>query len=103
MRRHFGFDEDLYNNCPKWVNIDGYLQTEKYFKEIEDVIREDFTFKPQFLRPCRSMIGSFEDPVSLHIRRTDYLDLCHTIIIILDWITMRRHCLTLMKIERCYL
>ena len=23
----FGFDEDLYNNCPKWVNIDGYFQT----------------------------------------------------------------------------
>ena len=73
----FGFDEDLYNNCPKWVNIDGYFQTEKYFKEIEDVIREDFTFKSQFLRPCRSMITSFENPVSLHIRRTDYLDLAH--------------------------
>lgn len=73
----FGFDEDLYNNCPKWVDIRGYLQTEKYFKEIEDTIREDFTFKSQFLRPSRSMIGSFENPVSLHIRRTDYLELSH--------------------------
>ena len=75
--KHFGFDEDLYNNCPRWVDVRGYLQSEKYFKEIEDLIREDFTFKPQFLRPSRSMIGSFEDPVSLHIRRTDYLTLSH--------------------------
>ena len=75
--KDFGFDEDLYNNCPRWVDVRGYLQSEKYFKEIEDVIREDFTFKPQFLRPSRSMIGSFEDPVSLHIRRTDYLTLSH--------------------------
>ncbi len=73
----FGFDDDLYNNCPKWVDVRGYLQSEKYFKDIEDTIREDFTFKPQFLRPSRSMINSFENPVSLHIRRTDYLTLSH--------------------------
>ena len=32
---HFHFDEDLFNNCPDNTNIDGYLQSEKYFKHIE--------------------------------------------------------------------
>lgn len=73
----FAFDEDLFNNCPKWVNLEGYFQSEKYFKNIENQIREDFTFKPQYVRPSRSMMNSVEEPVSLHIRRTDYLKLAH--------------------------
>ncbi len=73
----FAFDEELFNNCPKWVNLEGYFQSEKYFKNIEDQIREDFTFIPQYLRPSRSMMNSVEEPISLHIRRTDYLQLAH--------------------------
>ena len=41
----FEFDEELFNNCPDNVNIDGYRQSEKYFKHIEDSIREDYQFK----------------------------------------------------------
>ena len=75
--KSFAFDEDLFNNCPKWVNIEGYLQSEKYFKNIEKEIKEDFAFKEEFAKPSRDMIATVEEPVALHIRRTDYLQLDH--------------------------
>jgi len=30
----FGYDNDLFLNCPDWVSIQGFFQTEKYFKDI---------------------------------------------------------------------
>ena len=45
QEKHFHFDEELFRMCPDHVDIRGYFQTEKYFKHIEDEIREDFTFK----------------------------------------------------------
>ena len=75
--KSFAFDEDLFNNCPKWVNIEGFLQSEKYFKNIEKEIKEDFVFKEEFAKPSRDMIATVEEPVALHIRRTDYLKLDH--------------------------
>ena len=41
--RHFHFDEEFFNLCPDHVSLQGYFQTEKYFKHIESEIREDFT------------------------------------------------------------
>jgi hypothetical protein len=73
----FAFDEELFSNCPKWVNLEGYFQSEKYFKNIEEEIREDFTFKDQYLRPSKQMMSNVDNPLSLHIRRTDYLTLSH--------------------------
>ena len=71
----FSFDENLFNNCPKSVNLAGYFQSEKYFKNVEDEIRNDFTFRSEYLRPSRSMMNAVENPISLHIRRTDYITL----------------------------
>ena len=39
----FQFNETLFNECPDWVSLYGFFQTEKYFKHIEDQIREDFS------------------------------------------------------------
>jgi hypothetical protein len=69
----FHFDEELFDNCPDWVNLVGYFQTEKYFKHIENEVREDFLFKDDILNPCKEMISEIEEPVSLHIRRGDFL------------------------------
>ena len=55
------------------MTLQGYFQTEKYFKHIEDEIREDFTFKDDVLAPCKEMIEDVENPVALHVRRTDYV------------------------------
>ena len=69
-RRH-DFDEELFVNCPDDVDLVGYFQTEKYFKHIEDEIRNDFTFNEELLETCRSFIEG--DVISLHIRRGDYV------------------------------
>ena len=69
----FSFNEKLFNECPDWVTLQGYFQSEKYFKNIEDTIREMFTFRNEIAEPCQSMINSVENPAALHIRRTDYL------------------------------
>jgi hypothetical protein len=69
----FSFDVNLYNNCPDWINLVGYFQTEKYFKNIELEVKEDFSFKDKILIPCKDMISKVENPISLHIRRGDYL------------------------------
>ena len=71
--RFFHFDEELFSMCPDHVSLQGYFQTEKYFKHIEQEIREDFTFKDEILKPCKEMISSVEEPIALHIRRTDYI------------------------------
>ena len=52
--------------------LDGYWQSEKYFIEIEDIIRDN-------LKPLESIIEILkskyptENSVSIHIRRTDYV------------------------------
>lgn len=68
----FEFDELLFNRCSDNVNIDGYRQTEKYFKNIEDSIREDFEFKDEIYEPCQEFMCQFNgDIILLHIRRGD--------------------------------
>ncbi len=55
--------------------LDGYFQSEKYFKDIEDIIRSDFTFKESLTAKNKLMADSMRrsNSVSLHIRRGDYV------------------------------
>ena len=69
----FAFDEKLFNECPDWVNLQGYFQTEKYFKNIEDEIRQDFTFKNEIALLCKHRMSEVDRPVALHIRRGDFI------------------------------
>ena len=69
----FSFDEKLFNDCPDWVSLHGFFQSEKYFKHIEDEVREDFEFRDEILSSALKTISYWKHPVSLHIRRTDYL------------------------------
>jgi len=71
--RFFHFDQLLFDQCPNDISLFGYFQSEKYFKHIEESIREDFTFRDHILDPCKEIAEGFENPVSLHVRRTDYL------------------------------
>ena len=73
QERQFHFDEELFGMCPDHVSLQGYFQTEKYFKHIEGEIREDFTFKDEILDPCKAMISGVDNPIALHVRRTDYV------------------------------
>ena len=68
----FDFDGTLFNNCPDNINVDGYRQTEKYFKHIEDSIREDFVFKDEIYNTCNEFMEQFNgNIILLHIRRGD--------------------------------
>ena len=72
----FKFNEKLFNDCPDWVSLYGFFQSEKYFKNVEHIIRKDFTFKDEILGPCDDMMqGVLEGGrvVGIHIRRQDYL------------------------------
>jgi hypothetical protein len=66
------FDADIFSNCPDNVNLEGFFQTEKYFENISDSIREDFTFIDEYLNPCEEFISQFDvQPIFIHVRRGD--------------------------------
>lgn len=70
---HFNFSEELFNNCPDNINLDGYYQTEKYFKNVEKEIRKDFQFKDEIYNQCKEIIDGIGNPIFLHVRRGDYV------------------------------
>ena len=66
------FSQDFFDECPDNSTLEGFFQTEKYFKNVEDDIRADFTFKNDYLKPCKEYIDSIETPpIFLHIRQAD--------------------------------
>lgn len=74
----YHFDQYLFNNCEDNVDLYGYFQSEKYFKDIEDEIRKDFSFSTDLVNVCEkfiSEIDSNKEIISIHIRRSDYLNL----------------------------
>lgn len=73
---HFHYSQEYVDECPDNVNIYGYFQTEKYFGNIKESIKEDFTFKNEILEPCKEAFD-FDQMISLHVRRTDYLEKSH--------------------------
>ena len=71
---HFHFSPKILNS-PDNVYLDGYWQSEKYFKDIEPIVRQEFTLKDKFNAmddKALTAIGTSES-VSLHIRRADYV------------------------------
>ncbi len=69
----FNFDKKLFDECPDNVNIHGFFQTEKYFKDVEQEVREDYTFKSGWLNPCKDFMSQFgeQEVLFLHVRRGD--------------------------------
>ena len=76
VEQSFSFIPELFSNCPDNIDLIGYFQTEKYFKHIEDEIRQDFTFVDEVSEPCKDIWKSIfggADVLSLHVRRGDYV------------------------------
>jgi len=72
--KQFHFDPAILNLFDN-VYLDGYWQSEKYFNNIEDVIRKEFAITvPQTgeNQKMAKLISSHES-VSLHVRRGDYV------------------------------
>jgi len=74
QEKQFNYDQEYVDNCPDNINLFGYFQTYKYFEHIEDSIRQDFKFKKDILEPCVEMMQEFDEVISLHVRRTDYVE-----------------------------
>lgn len=56
--------------------LDGFFQDERYFKDIEDMIRKEFALKEQMSETARKvaeLIAASENSASIHIRRGDYV------------------------------
>jgi hypothetical protein len=72
---HFQFDENLARQRAP-VIIDGYWQSERYFADAVDAIRAEFTPRAPLEPSNRAVaeeIRSATNPVSLHVRRGDYV------------------------------
>ncbi|TAE30485.1 MAG: alpha-1,2-fucosyltransferase [Cytophagales bacterium] len=74
---HFHLDPTVSQARGMFVTLDGFWQSEAYFKESEAVIRRELTFKrtagPTF-EDFRQQISGATTPVSVHIRRGDYVN-----------------------------
>ena len=71
--KDFNFDKNLFDNCEDNININGFFQTEKYFKTIRPELMKDFTFKNKYRKKSMDIYNNLDSPISIHIRRTDYL------------------------------
>jgi hypothetical protein len=69
----FHFVQEFFDKCPDNVNLHDYFTSEKYFLNVEDIIRKDYIFKDDILEPCKEIINEIENPIFLHVRRGDYL------------------------------
>ena len=68
---HFHFSQELFDQCPDNVSLHGFFQSWRYFANVQDEIREDFTFHDEHLKPCQEMVESVKEPIMLHVRRGD--------------------------------
>jgi Glycosyl transferase family 11 len=71
-QKYYHFDPSLLD-APDSVYLDGFWQSEKYFVDIQDILRREFTLKnPQtaIFEQIASIIDE-RNSVSLHIRRGD--------------------------------
>jgi len=70
-----GFEPEVFKITPN-VYLTGYWQSEKYFSEIEGIIRKDFSFKPGVLGDFKGIDSRMAETnsISVHIRRGDYVN-----------------------------
>lgn len=74
VEKYFHFDPEIKSIGPN-ACLDGYWQSPKYFSEVEDTIRKDFTFKEKFSDKIENLMQKIknQNSVCVHIRRGDYI------------------------------
>ena len=57
------------------VYLDGFWNTEKYFKKIEDTVRKEFTLRKELGPESQKLLSEIKavESISLHVRRGDYV------------------------------
>lgn len=69
----FHFSKEFFDQCPDNVNLHDYFQTEKYFENVSNIIRKDFTFKEEIVNSCLDIMQDLNNPIFIHVRRGDYV------------------------------
>ena len=73
LEETFSFNQKLFDECPDWITLQGFFQSEKYFKHIRDQLLIDFQFHDNIVEPAKQVVCNWNKPIALHIRRTDYV------------------------------
>ena len=70
---------EKYKNLANPAYISGYWQSEKYFKQVEEVIRNEFKIVIPPSKPNQNLIKKIEkeNAISLHVRRGNYANIKH--------------------------
>ncbi|MFC1711411.1 alpha-1,2-fucosyltransferase [Patescibacteria group bacterium] len=73
-QRFFHFDPKILD-LPDNVYLKGYWQSERYFKDIEGIIRKDFSFKKRPDKNNKNILKKIlkSNSVSIHVRRGDFV------------------------------
>lgn len=69
------------DQCKSGAFLDGYWQNPRYFSQIKVELVQEFTPKTSLSAPAliwKERIAQSSTPVSLHVRRGDYIDNAHT-------------------------
>lgn len=74
LEKNFSFDPD-YLNLTEPTYLEGYWQTERYFKPFEEQIRKDFQLRSPLTedRQKNAELIQAKNSISVHIRRGDYV------------------------------
>lgn len=74
VQRFFQFDPNILK-VKDGTYLQGHWASERYFKDIENIIREEFTFKKKPDEINKNLINKMtcSNSVSIHIRRGDYV------------------------------
>lgn len=73
QEKDFLFETEIFNIKDN-TSIDGYFQSYKYFEKYKTDILKEFTFKTEILNKCTNIISRYKNPISIHIRRGDYVN-----------------------------
>lgn len=73
VEKSFRFDPEILDLKDN-VYLQGYWQTEKYFEDVENVIRREFTLKEEYSIENKEITKEIKNSnaVSVHVRRGDY-------------------------------
>lgn len=72
---YYFFENNIFCKLPDNTDINGYFQSEKYFVNVIDEIKSQFTFKSHIIEESKTLFQNAEEYVSVHIRRGDYVNL----------------------------
>ena len=85
-QRYYHFDPEVLD-LPDNTYLMGYWQNEKYFADIENILRHDLTFKHKLNAKNKKIAFQINNSnsVSIHIRRGDLLNIDNIVILDLEY------------------